>query len=281
MTHLELGIGAAALALAVFLGGLGLALGRGLVRRTPPPRARRGVQLGLGLLPLAVAMPLFLVGFRGYVDAAVAPGDALEIAATADGARWTFTYPTGQSAGELRVPADRPVHLTVHTDDVARRLDLPAVGRGAEALPGVDGSLWFRAAAPGESRVLSGEAPAEMMTTLAVLAPAAWEDFADDGSKLPPAEYGRKLYARSLCQTCHSLDGRVVTGPSFKGLFGKTETLADGHTVTVDEAYLRESILTPTAKVVRGFQPVMPPFAGQLGDKQIDALVAFIKSVQR
>jgi cytochrome c oxidase subunit 2 len=239
------------------------------------------LQIGLSVVPFVGAIAIFLVGFHRYVDAAVPPSDAVEISATAEKWQWTFTYPNGESAPDLRVPVGRPVHLTLHSRDVVHRLDLPALRIGAEARPDADGSLWFTAARAGESLLVGGDVPAEMVTRLAVLEPAAFDDFLDDGSRLPPAEYGHKLYAKSLCQTCHSIDGSIGTAPSFKGLFGKTETLADGATVRVDEAYVRESILNPTAKVVRGFQPVMPVFQGQLSDKQIDALIAFLKSVQR
>jgi cytochrome c oxidase subunit 2 len=175
------------------------------------------------------------------------------------------------------------VHVTVRSPAVVHRFDLPGQLVGTEARPGADGSTWFVASAAGESPLLCGlgcSGHAGMPTTVRALDAAGWADFDDDGSKLPPPDYGRRLYVKATCSTCHSLDGSVVTGPSFKGLFGRTETLADGTQVRVDEAYVRESMLTPTAKVVRGFQPVMPPFAGQLNDKQVDALIAFIKTVQ-
>lgn len=90
------------------------------------------------------------------------------------------------------------------------------------------------------------------------------------------AAAGQALYQAKICMTCHSLDGNKGVGPSFKGLFGKTETLADGTTVVVDDAYLIESILDPNAKVVEGFPPAMPPMVTEQADAE--ALVAFIKT---
>jgi len=95
--------------------------------------------------------------------------------------------------------------------------------------------------------------------------------------ELPLPEVGKKAYEAHACMGCHSLDGVAAVAPSFKGLFGKTETLADGSTVQVDEAYLRESILEPQVKVVKGFAPIMPPFKGVVTDRQLDGLIAFIK----
>jgi cytochrome c oxidase subunit 2 len=278
--HLSWAIGTGAAAVALFV----VALGLRLWRAAPPRRGGARFQLGLAIVPTIVAVALFLVGFRGYVDAAVAPGDALEVSAAADGWHWHFTYPSGNSSDDgLRVPVGRPVHVTVRSPDLVYRFELPAHHVATEARPGVDGSAWFVASTSGESPLLCGPACSGhpgMLTTVRVLDAAGWADFDDDGSKLPPAQYGRRLYAKSTCITCHSLDGSAGTGPSFKGLYGRAELLANGARVTVDDAYVRESILTPTAKVVRGFQPVMPPFAGQLGDKQVDALIAFLKTVQ-
>lgn len=256
--------------------------------RSPSAKPRRRAwrtPVGVTLAATVVAAALFLVGFRGYVDAAVAPGDALVVTANAERWHWSFTYPDGKTVDDgLRVPVGRPVRVDVHTRDIDYRFDVPALHAAAEARAGADGSAWFVARTPGQSPLLCGAAcngHPEMHSTVTVLDAQAWNDWTDDGSKLPPAEYGAKLYASSMCKTCHSLDGTPGTAPSFKGIFGKKETLADGSTVLVDEAYIKESILTPSAKVVKGFQPVMPPFAGQLNDKQIEALVAFVKSVQK
>jgi cytochrome c oxidase subunit 2 len=68
--------------------------------------------------------------------------------------------------------------------------------------------------------------------------------------------------------------------PSLNGMYNNKILLADGSTVTADDAYIRESILQPNAKIVAGFQPVMPTFQGQLTEEQILALTAYIKSLQ-
>lgn len=96
-----------------------------------------------------------------------------------------------------------------------------------------------------------------------------------------PVALGRSLSARNGCAACHSVDGTSLIGPTWQGLFGKEEMLADGATVLVDEAYLIESILDPNAKIVRGFTPgIMPQdFAQKLSDEQIDAIIAYIKTL--
>ncbi|WP_345689150.1 cytochrome c oxidase subunit II [Novipirellula caenicola] len=91
--------------------------------------------------------------------------------------------------------------------------------------------------------------------------------------------YGEKLYARRGCIGCHTTNGTSGTGPTYKDAFGTTRQLANGEKVTMDENYVRESILVPKAKVVAGFQPVMPSYKGQLSDDDLDSLVAYIKSL--
>jgi len=96
---------------------------------------------------------------------------------------------------------------------------------------------------------------------------------------LTPAERG-KLLSQRLCVSCHSFDGSPGVGPTWKGLFGHEVELSDGRKVVADENYLRESILEPQAKVVKGFQPVMPSFQGQLTEEQIADIIEFIKSLK-
>jgi cytochrome c oxidase subunit 2 len=97
-------------------------------------------------------------------------------------------------------------------------------------------------------------------------------------SGMSEEEYGGKMYEQRGCISCHSLDGANRAGPSFKGSFETERSFADGSSGKMDDNYIRESILNPRAKVVKGFQPVMPTFKGQLTDEQIHCLIQFIKS---
>lgn len=96
------------------------------------------------------------------------------------------------------------------------------------------------------------------------------------------AELGESLAARNGCVSCHTITGAASVGPTWLGLFGKNETLADGSTVLVDEDYLRESIVDPNAKIVKGFAAgIMPPtFRQSLSDDQIEAIIEYIKTLK-
>ena len=94
-----------------------------------------------------------------------------------------------------------------------------------------------------------------------------------------PIDRGKRLFTEKGCTACHTVDRKPLIGPTLKGIFGHEVELADGKKVQVDENYIRESIVNPTVKVVKGFQPVMPAYKGSLKDEEINALVSYIKSL--
>ena len=187
----------------------------------------------------------------------------------------------------LHVPVDRPVRVVMRAKDVIHSFYIPAFRVKQDIVPGRYTKLWFTPTKPGVYRMFCaeycGKDHSMMKTTVVVHPPGGYERYIaqqlDEQSNIPPAQLGKKLYQQRGCAGCHSLDGSPLSGPSFKGLFGKNETLTSG-SVLVDENYLRESILDPNAKVVKGFQPVMPSFKGQLSDKQLDGLIEYIKTIK-
>ena len=238
------------------------------------------------LIPLAITMGLFTVGLRGYINAAVAPADALEVHVTAQKWSWTFTYPNGTTVNELGVPKDKPVKLVMSSTDVLHSFYVPEFRIKQDVIPGTYTTLWFQATEAKEIAILCteycGTGHSDMLSKVNVMEGPKFQEWLDqngDGGDQPPADRGKKLFATKACAGCHSVDGSRIVGPSLKGLFGKMEDLADGTQVKVDENYVRESLLNPNGKVVKGYQPLMPSFQGQLKDKDIDAIIAYLKTV--
>jgi cytochrome c oxidase subunit 2 len=117
-----------------------------------------------------------------------------------------------------------------------------------------------------------------MVGSIVVMQPADYEAWVNGGPTRPLSASGEKLFAELGCGSCHRADtqGR---GPNLQGVYGKPVQLEDGRTVTADENYVRECILDPGSKRVKGFQPIMPTFQGLVSEEQVNALVAYIKAI--
>lgn len=239
--------------------------------------------------PLLVCIGFFHVGARQYMDARVAPGDAYVINVKGRKWAWEFKYPNGRSSdggGDgLHIPVGRPVKLVMTSQDVIHSFFIPTFRVKQDVLPGRYSTIWFEAKEKMTDVVFCTEyCGLDHSNMLTKVVAESEEDFQkwvnfNPYEGLPPVEVGKKVYNEKACVGCHTLDGTVRPGggPSFKGLFGKQEALADGTTVTVDEKYLRESILVPGAKIVKGFPPVMPAFQGSLNEDGVAGIIAFIK----
>ena len=247
------------------------------------------IEVAWTVIPTIIVMIIFVYGFKGYLKMAVAPGDAMEINVTAKKWLWTFTYPNGfVSTGELTVPRDRPVKLIMTSEDVIHSFFVPSFRVKHDIVPGQYSMVWFQAVENGnypvECTEYCGTGHSAMLATVKVVDPDKYNTWlekagsADDA--LPPVALGEKLYTSQACSTCHSLDGSARVGPSWKGIWGRHEKFQDGSDGVVDENYVRQSILEPQAKIVAGYQPVMPTFKGVLNDKQIVAIIAYMKTLK-
>lgn len=247
-------------------------------------------------IPLVILIALFFVGLAPWVHASVAPANSLEVQVTAQKWNWSFRYPNGTtSAGKLVVPKGKPVRLVMSATDVLHSFYVAEFRVKADAIPGVYTTVWFEAKETGTFIVQCAEycggpagdvaanAPgghSDMQALVEVVEEQKFKDWLETGGEdksIPIAERGKRLYQQWGCNACHSLDGTKLVGPTFKGIFGRDEEFTDNSHLKVDENYIRESILNPTAKVVKGYAPVMPVFQGQLKDPQIEAIIAFLK----
>jgi cytochrome c oxidase subunit 2 len=253
---------------------------------TPSPDHHTGLELLWSIGPLPVVLAMFAWGFQGFVELRTTPKDAYEIHVTGQKWKWLFEYPNGYSDDVLHVPVGQKVRVVINSVDVLHSLYLPAFRQKIDAVPGRYSELWFEPTLAGEFPLFCAEycgtGHSAMITKIVAHNGPDFAKWLEEAGKiieqLPPVELGQKMYNQNGCGACHSLDGTIKTGPSFKGVFGKTETLSDGASVTVDENYIRNSILAPQSQIVRGFPPAMPTFKGKLSDKKINGLIEFIKS---
>ena len=255
-------------------------------------KKNRKLEVAWSVIPLIFTMVLFGWGYKTYLDIETPPANAYVIKVTGQQWLWRFTYPNGAtSTGDLHVPANRPVKLLMNSEDVIHSFYVPDFRIKQDVVPGRYTRVWFNVKKPGESIIFCteycGTAHSNMTGKVIAHTPDEYQQWlekqASGGSKpedLEPAEWGQQLVQQNACTTCHSTDGSKMVGPTWKGVFNHDVQLSNGSTVTADEAYLRESILEPNAKIVNGYQPVMPAFKGQLNDEQINAIIEYLKTLK-
>ena len=245
------------------------------------------------VIPSVLLILIFIYGFVVFKDMKSPPKDAVEITVTGKQWLWTFDYYNGKKTlNELYVQQNRPVRLVMKADDVLHSFFVPAFRMKQDLLPGRYTQLWFTPTKIGTFDIFCAEycgtGHSVMRGKVIVMSPEAYDIWekgaqAEKGgavASLPAAELGEKIYKEKGCNACHSVDGSILVGPSFKALFGHDVELQDGSTVTADENYIRQSILEPQSQVVKGFQPVMPSFKGILSDDDITAVIAYIKTLK-
>ncbi|MCF7805858.1 MAG: cytochrome c oxidase subunit II [Candidatus Marinimicrobia bacterium] len=241
------------------------------------------------IIPIILVVIVFVWGFKTYMKMQIVPRDAIEIKVTGRQWMWLFDYPNGSnSINELVVPVDQPVKLTLSSEDVIHSFYIPQFRIKQDVLPSRYTIAWFEATNTGEYDLycaeFCGKGHSEMLATVRVVSQEQYASFlegagVEGGEGMSLEQVGKQVYTSRACNTCHSIDGSPNVGPTFQNAYGHEVQLQDGSTVTVDENYIRESILEPKAKVVEGFQPVMPTFQGLVSERQIDGIIAYLKSL--
>ncbi|HEY2460530.1 MAG TPA: cytochrome c oxidase subunit II [Candidatus Acidoferrum sp.] len=237
------------------------------------------------IIPSLLALTMFAWGAVVYVDFRRAPLDTLDIYVVGKQWMWKIQQPNGlKEINELHVPVGRNVKLIMASEDVIHDFSVPAFRVKMDVVPGHYNTLWFRPTKPGTYHFFCsqycGTNHALMGGTVTVMDAtdyAAWLANSSSGDNSVVA--GEQLFNDKACSTCHVSDGSG-RGPSMNGLYLSKVRLADGSTVMADDGYLRESILSPNAKITAGYQPVMPTYQGQLTEEQILILTSYVKSLQ-
>jgi len=258
-------------------------------QRTSPSEGSFKLEVIWTVVPAIILVILFYIGFKTWVRMSVPPQEAIEVRVTAFKWGWEFQYPRHSvSQKELIVPLDYPVKLIMSSKDVIHSFYVPAFRIKRDVLPERYTVLWFRATKLGTFDVrcaeYCGTKHSRMITRIHVWPYKKWRKWYQKGGPLSsvknPIELGRLLFD-TKCSPCHSAEKsrEVIVGPPLYGIYGEKAVLTDGSTVTVDDNYLRESIITPQKKIVKGFEnQLMNPFP-ELTTKQIDALVDYLKTL--
>ncbi len=247
------------------------------------------LEIGWTVVPLIIVMIIFAWGYRDYLKLIVPPVDAQEIRVVGKKWLWVFEYPQDgvKVLNELVVPVGQPIKLLMTSTDVIHSFYLPNFRIKKDVLPNKYTRIWFYPEKEGEYQIFCteycGDGHSGMLSVLKVVSRVEYEEWLKSSSSdndIPLLELGESVYKSKNCNTCHSIDGSRLVGPSWKGLFGIKRQFADGSVGDVDEPYLNESILNPAAKVVSGYQAVMPSYSGLLSEREIAGVIEYIKSLR-
>ena len=244
------------------------------------------LEIGWTVIPLGIMMLMFAGGALLYFHMRTPPRDAAEVYVVGKQWMWKLEHAEGQmELNELHVPVDRDIKLIMTSQDVIHSFFVPAFRVKMDVIPGRYTTMWFRPTKTGTYHLFCsqfcGTMHSGMIGQIVVMEQKDYQAWLSGGPVTGSlAENGQKLFQQFGCSTCHRFDvqGR---GPNLVGLFGKPVQLQDGRTVTADEDYIRESIVNSQAKVVSGFQPIMPVFQSQISEEQLNALVAYVKSLSQ
>jgi cytochrome c oxidase subunit 2 len=277
--------GAFSVAIAVALIYFAVRYRRRSAAETPKPiHSSLALELTWSLVPLAITLVAFVWGAQLFFRSARPPADVMEVYIVGKQWMWKVQHVGGQrEINQLHVPVGRPVKLTLISQDVIHSFFVPAFRIHQDVLPNRYTTVWFEATKPGKYHLFCsqycGTDHAQMVGEVIVMSKedfAHWLQQGPDGSL---ASEGRKLFRKLQCITCHSADAQA-RAPVLEELYGREVTLRDGKQVRADDAYLRESILVPDAKIVAGFQPIMPTYKGQVDEEEMLQLLAFIKGLK-
>jgi len=236
------------------------------------------------VIPFLLMMVMFGWGASIFFEMSRPPDDAMNIYVVGKQWMWKAQHLEGRrEINELHVPLGRPVKLTMTSEDVIHSFYMPAFRVKFDVLPGKYTTAWFNPTKPGKYHLFCAEfcgtLHSGMIGWIYVMEPAEYEKWLA-GETESLAASGQQLFQFLACANCHRTDkpGRC---PNLEGLFGKPVQLTTGETVKADEDYVRESILNPGAKVVAGYQNIMPSFQGLVTEEELLKLIEYVKSLSK
>ncbi len=255
------------------------------------------------VIPTIIVLFMFYFGWKGFKFLRTVPENALSIKVTARMWSWLFEYPNGIQTDTLFVPVNIPIKLLLYSQDVIHSFYIPAFRIKEDAVPGLENYLWFEANEVGDYDILCAEycglRHAYMYTKARIIPQGDYDNwYAEMATKIDsiqitgvkgerlidtaPALVGQQLLQMKGCVACHSSDGSEMIGPTFQGIFQREQVvLVEGEEkiITVDEQYLRRSILQPNLEVVKGYDALMPSQDGLITEEELVTIIQILKEI--
>jgi cytochrome c oxidase subunit 2 len=237
------------------------------------------------VVPTLLVMGMFYSGWHSYRALRDAPKDAIPIKVMARMWSWSFEYENGKKSSVMVVPVGKAVRLELTSSDVLHGFFAPAFRLKIDTVPGMVNHGWFRADKPGEyvifCSVYCGLQHAKMISSIRAVSQEEYEAFLAEKQDAPAKNPAKTLMDAKGCLGCHSLDGSPGIGPSLKGVWGRQTVLVTPgkkeKKVTFDAKALTMMIMGPREGVVKGFEPMMPAYAGQLTPEELQLILDFLE----
>jgi len=245
------------------------------------------------VIPTALVLAMFYYGWSGFKLMRTVPEGAMTVKATGRMWSWQFEYDNGMKSGELKVPLGKPVRLLITSQDVLHSLFIPAYRIKEDAVPGMETHLWFLPDKAGEFDLFCSEyCGVDHSSMVSKVIVTEEDDFnawyreagkTAKGAGEDAESQGDKLLEEKGCLDCHTVDGSIEIGPSFKGLFGRTVLVTSRgkeREVIADEIYIKNSILHPEADIVKGFDNIMPSQEGNVSEEEVNEIILYLKDLK-
>jgi cytochrome c oxidase subunit 2 len=248
-----------------------------------PAHGAMTLEILWSVIPFGLTMIMFVWGASVFFMISRPPDDAQQIYVIGKQWMWKIQHMEGQrEINELHIPVGQAVKLTMTSEDVIHDFFVPAFRTKADVLPGRYTTTWFKPTKPGKYHLFCaqycGTNHYAMVGWVYVMEPQDYQAWLSGGTSGSLASSGEKLFQDLACANCHHLNDRG-RGPNLRNLYGSQVDLTGGTHVKFDEEYIRESILNPSAKIVAGYQPIMPTFQGLVTEENVLQLIEYIKSL--
>ena len=239
----------------------------------------------LTIVPVVLVLLMFYLGWTNFSYLRNAPKDAMPVTVRGMMWSWHFEYKNGKQNDVLNVPVGKPVELILTSADVIHSFYIPAFRIKEDAVPGMNTHLWFKANELGSYDVFCteycGTGHSHMRSKVVVLAQDAFDKWYASSGPTGSGNRGLQLLQDKGCLGCHTTDGTKKIGPTFKGIFGRKETVitdSKEHEIVVDEAFLRKAVLQPGADLVKGYPKIMPKLP--VTSEELDEIIAALKGLK-
>ncbi len=247
------------------------------------------------VIPTLLAMLMFYFGWSGWRPLKNPPKKAREVIATARMWNFSFEYDNGKISDKLFVPINEPVTLKLLSLDVIHSLYIPAYRLKEDMVPGRQKIMWFIPQTKGSYHIFCAEycglQHSYMSSSVEVLTKDEFQKWYADttavavaGEAKEPVAAGLAILTKNGCTACHSSDGTTIVGPTYLGIWGEQQTVIENgqeKRVTIDSAYVRQSIYDPNSQIVKGFQKgLMQPYKGVINDDDLSKIIDYLKALK-